>query len=172
LKEMMFVAISKDGGQVRAHSEGLGRGSEFTVELPLALGRPVEDARPPGPAALSRGRRILVVDDNADARESMGELLGMLGFNVIVASDGPEALGLASVTPPDIAILDVGLPVMDGYALARRLRGLEGANPALHLIALTGYGQDDDRRRSWEAGFQLHLVKPVDLGALTKALES
>jgi signal transduction histidine kinase len=160
------------GGQVRAHSEGLGRGSEFIVELPL-VEREAEDAPPPSawPAAPSRTRRVLVVDDNGDARDSIGEFLSILGFSVIVASDGREALRLASATPPDIAILDVGLPVMDGYALARRLRELPGANPALHLIALTGYGQDEDHRRSYEAGFQIHLVKPIGLEELTKALE-
>jgi signal transduction histidine kinase len=166
--------VNLHGGQVRAHSAGLGLGSEFIVELPRLVARAAEAAPPPPPkpSPPSRGRRVLVVDDNGDVRDSIGDLLSMLGFSVSVASDGPEALGLAAVTPPDIAILDVGLPVMDGYALAGRLRALHSAKPELHLIALTGYGQDEDRRRSFEAGFQLHLVKPVDIGTLTNALES
>jgi CheY-like chemotaxis protein len=111
---------------------------------------------------------VLVVDDNEDAAFLFSEALRKLGHTVEVAHDGPSALTVARVHPPEIAFLDIGLPVMDGYELGRRLR--EIAEPAPKLVAITGYGHRSDRDRSREAGFDLHLVKPVDLTTIQDAL--
>jgi CheY-like chemotaxis protein len=111
------------------------------------------------------------VDDNPDAAEIMARGLRRLGYEVRVANDGPTALAVASNLVPEIAVLDIGLPVMDGYELARRLRRLAGLS-RLRLIAVTGYGQISDRMRSRAAGFDAHLVKPVSLEDLAEALES
>ncbi len=160
-------------GSVTAHSEGQGRGSEFVVRLPLHV---VDEAAvTPRPAETSFGdlsgsaegarQRVLVVDDNEDAAYLLGVALTTLGYEVAVAHDGPEALRCAEAAPPDAAVLDIGLPVMDGYELAARLRALPGLS-ALPLVAITGYGQDTDRCSSREAGFAEHLVKPVDIRAV------
>jgi CheY-like chemotaxis protein len=153
---------------VSAASEGVGRGSEFTIELP-ALPHPVTreaEARPPaaGKPVPHRGR-ILVVDDNADAAATLGDALEHVGYQVAVAHDGPSALRIAAEFEPDVALLDLGLPVMDGYELAEHLHAQRhGDRP--HLVAVTGYGQDADRRSSARAGFERHLVKPIDLDVL------
>ena len=115
---------------------------------------------PRSATALQRILRVLVVDDNVDAAQLLFEALGMLGYTACIAHDGPSGLQAAIEFKPDVAFLDIGLPVMDGYELARRLRDWSSA---VHLIAITGYGQDSDRRRSREAGFEQHLVKPLDL---------
>ena len=161
-------------GEVRAESAGKGQGSSFIVTLPLlpdaAIGAAsqavVKDASPfdewPGP---EDGRKILLVDDNEDAAELVAEGLRLLGHRVVLAHDGPTALSLALQMRPEIALLDIGLPVMDGYELARRLRQADGEGH-LRLVAMTGYGQESDRVRAREAGFDVHLVKPVTLEAL------
>jgi CheY-like chemotaxis protein len=113
-------------------------------------------------------KRILIVDDNQDAADLLAEAVSSLGHEVAIARDGPTALAAAQAFHPEIALLDLGLPVMDGYELARRLRAL--GRPELRLVAITGYGQDSDRRRSLEAGFEQHLVKPLDLGYLERLL--
>jgi signal transduction histidine kinase len=164
-------------GRVWASSEGPGTGSEFVVELPLVPGlragqrtparrREAKAADPTG----ERPARILIVDDNQDALESLAEFLTELGHEVRTAHDGPSALEAAGVFRPTICLVDIGLPVMDGYEVARRLRQLEGLPGNVRLMALTGYGQEADRRRSKEAGFDGHLVKPVDLEVLAKSL--
>ena len=146
-------------------SPGPGKGSIFTVRLPIApeLGAP-DGAAAPGKEAIrvvpDRGLRILVVDDNVDAAESIAEVLELLGNTVRVAHDGPEALRLARESVPDLALLDIGLPVIDGYELAQRLRS---EHPALRLVAVSGYGQDGDRAAALRAGFSRHLVKPVSI---------
>jgi PAS domain S-box-containing protein len=157
---LVRTLVELHGGSVTAHSAGPGRGSEFVVHLPLAGVVPAvaSEATPSAPIEIS-GRRVLIVDDNADVVEVMAELLRLTGYQVAVALDAPEALRIAGRFQPEVAVLDIGLPVMDGYELARRLR-LE--NPALRLVAVTGYGQAEDRERSRAAGFQEHLVKPVD----------
>ncbi|NVB81679.1 MAG: GAF domain-containing protein [Kofleriaceae bacterium] len=155
--------VALHGGSVSAHSDGAGKGSRFTVSLPLAAAEPAIAPRTiafvaDGPTA--SGRRILLVDDNEDAAEMLADILRDAGHEVLVAHDGPSALDAASTFTPHVAILDIGLPVMDGYDLARRLRAMLSSPP--RFVALTGYGQEHDRRKSSEAGFDAHLVKPVD----------
>jgi PAS domain S-box-containing protein len=163
------------GGSVNARSEGLGCGSEFTVRLPAAIPpplsarTPVRSERPQIPSG--RAHRVLVVDDNRDGAEMISDLLAGVGHDVQVANDPSQALSLIDTFHPQIAILDIGLPVMDGYMLAQELKARLG-NAAPILIALTGYGQDQDRRRSQEAGFSVHLVKPVEAATLVHILES
>jgi PAS domain S-box-containing protein len=165
--------VQMHGGRVDVRSDGPGRGSEFVVRLPLAGGPPEAGtgAGPtPGTATLAP-KRILVVDDNHDQAESLGTLLRLLGHEVRVAENGPDGLQAAADFGPDVALVDIGLPGMNGYEVARRIR----EQPQLHglvLVAQTGWGQDDDRRRSGEAGFDHHLVKPVDLGAIQELLRS
>jgi CheY-like chemotaxis protein len=162
--------VERHGGRVSAHSEGPDRGSEFVVALPLLehadAGERVSDAaRPPAAAAAPLAARVLIVDDNHDAAEMVATALAIRGFDTRVAHEGVEALRIAEEYRPDVAFLDVGLPVMDGYELAARLRAIPALD-RIRLIAVTGYGQESDRRRSAEAGFHHHLVKPVDLDAL------
>ena len=151
------------GGSVTATSEGPGKGSEFTVRLPAATkpGRSPADRGRRRRSAGGEASRILVVDDNVDTARGMARLLKLLGHDVQTAHDGPSALDAARTLRPEFVLLDIGLPGMDGYEVARRLRRggvLQGAV----IIAVSGYGQDEDRRRSREAGFDHHLVKPVD----------
>jgi signal transduction histidine kinase len=163
------------GGSVEAHSEGRNRGSHFTVRLPLSAGAlRSADAAPAAPTAVRSagdGPSVLIVDDNADAATMLAEYIQSLGYRVRTAYDGPAALKLAVEAPPDMALLDIGLPVMDGYELAVRLRQLPHSG-ALKLIAVTGYGQAADRERSRANGFDAHLVKPVDLDALADLLDT
>jgi signal transduction histidine kinase len=161
--------VDLHGGHVRAFSDGAQQGSRFVVELPA-----VEPTRTANavttvgkPAGLVGSARVLVVDDNSDAGELMGELLAGQGHLVRVAHSGPEALRLLETFTPDAALLDIGLPVMDGYELAAALRG---ELPKIRLIALTGYGSSNDRQRSREAGFDAHLTKPVSLSTVTDTL--
>jgi PAS domain S-box-containing protein len=161
------------GGTVAATSDGPGLGSEFTVRLPAST-RPVVEARPAARSAVVRARaprRVLVVDDNRDAAEMIAEVLSAAGHDVRVANDPAQALREADTFHPQVAILDIGLPVMDGYALGGELRERPGRTPPT-LIALTGYGQWQDRRRSQEAGFALHLVKPIDANMLVHMLDA
>lgn len=170
--------IERHGGSVQARSEGLGRGSEFIVRLPraarsLELTDPL--AAPANVPDASAGRngepRILVVDDNEDAAEMLVSALTRKGYETRVAYDAPTALRVASAFSPDIAFLDIGLPVMDGYELASHLRRIPGLS-RLRLIAVTGYGQESDHRKTREAGFQRHLVKPVDVAAIEAIVTS
>jgi signal transduction histidine kinase/CheY-like chemotaxis protein len=159
------------GGRVEAHSAGPGRGSEFVVRWPLPAEEAPEGAPAPaaGPPATERAVRALLVDDNADAADTLALLLRLWGHEVTVAHDGPAALRAAEAQRPEVCLLDIGLPGMDGYELARRLRARPGLARAV-LVALTGWGQEEDRRRAREAGFDHHLVKPVELSALRELL--
>ena len=162
--------VALHGGTVSAHSAGLGRGSTFIVELAAAEPEHVVAREVPAPRAVHKsGQRILIVDDNADAATLLCDALRAYGHDVQVAHDGPQALAIIGKFRPHAAVLDIGLPVMDGYELARQMRasGLRECE----FVALTGYGQEEDRARSLEAGFAVHLVKPVDIGRLTKALD-
>jgi len=160
------------GGTVSGHSEGAGRGSEFTVRLPAMAPTVtvVSAGRAAGPVLVAgRRKRVLVVDDNRDAADLIGLFLENAGHEVRVAHDPLQALASADAFRPQVAIVDIGLPVMDGYALGRELRARLGdATPT--LIALTGYGQPQDQLRSEEAGFSRHLVKPVSAETLMKVL--
>nr|WP_255672032.1 response regulator [Corallococcus sp. AS-1-6] len=160
--------VEEHGGHVEAFSEGPGRGSTFTVTLSLLT----DDVRPEAPLERiepSRGEwRILLVDDNPDAREGLCEMLQMWGHTVAVAADGAEALRMATPGTYDVIILDIGLPGLDGFQVARELRGRMVSDA--HIIALTGYGTPEDRARSEDAGFDLHLVKPVELVEISRVL--
>jgi len=158
-------------GTVEAHSDGLGQGSEFVVRVPLiAETRREPDEKDTGdrkPEIASSGRRLLVVDDNEDSAVSLAMLLRLQGHDVRVAYSGAAALDLAASYRPDMILLDIGMPGMDGYEVARRLRQTPDLKHIV-LAALTGWGQQADRCRTAEAGFDHHLVKPVE----SKALEA
>jgi PAS domain S-box-containing protein len=153
------------GGSVSAHSEGLGKGSEFVVCLPRTPPSVPEAPAPGRPEPTTQAgsvvRRVLVVDDNHDAAETLAELLRMLGNQVAVVHDGNAALSSAPVFKPDVILLDIGLPDINGYEVAQRLRQIQGMRQP-RLIALTGWGQHEDKRRAAEAGFDDHWTKPVD----------
>jgi CheY-like chemotaxis protein len=156
------------GGSLHARSEGPGLGSEFTLKLPLALSAPAAEAAAPAPGSQAVGLRVLVVDDNADARESLAMLLRCLGAVVQVAADGPHGLDAHAEQRFDVILLDIGMPVMGGLEVARRIRAAGGRQPI--LVALTGWGQPEDRDRSRDAGFDHHLLKPVELDVLQELL--
>jgi len=158
------------GGSVEAESDGLGKGSRFTVRLPLGSAASVAAGKAHEHRRLSP-QRVLVVDDNRDAAVSLGMLLGSLGADVRVAHDGPSALSEFDAHRPAIVLLDIGMPGMDGYDVARAIRNrADGAR--VPLVALTGWGQADDRDRAAEAGFDHHLVKPADIGTLQALMAS
>jgi len=182
------------GGRVAAASEGLGKGSEFSVHLPIGMGAegtevdegegegegdgagtdaavgqrpgPSEEVASPPPG---RARRVLIVEDQTDGAEMLATLLGYWGHRVEVVPDGVRALETVEANPPEVILMDLGLPRMDGYEVARRIRARHGDGSPV-LIALTGYGQEEARRRSSEAGFDLHLVKPVNPDELSRLL--
>jgi PAS domain S-box-containing protein len=167
--------IEMHGGKIEAHSAGLGKGSEFVTRLPALAETATESApkpaeKPPAPSAYGP-RRLLVVDDNVDSAESMAVLLRFYGHEVRLAHDGEAALEEARAFRPDVMFLDLNLPKIDGYEVARRLR-LEPAMSGMTLVAMTGYGQEEERRRTREAGFHSHLVKPVDFDMLQDLLSS
>ena len=154
--------VTLHGGTVRACSEGEGRGSEFIVEMPVAASR--EDAvAPRGPGATTPvgSRRVLVADDNRDAADTLGLLLELYGHEVRIAHSGIAALEVAQSFRPNVALLDIAMPDLSGYEVARNLR-VAASCPGIVLIALTGYGQDGDKERAQQAGFDHHLTKPVD----------
>jgi len=165
--------VQMHGGSVEARSAGEGQGSSFVVRLPLAAAAvsaapdvEAADAVPP-----PQPRRILVVDDNRDAAASLAMLLDIDGHQTSTANDGAAALAAIRERRPDLVLLDIGLPLLNGYEVCRRVRAEPWGNEVT-LIALTGWGQDEDRERSRAAGFDGHLVKPVDLGALSNLLRS
>jgi PAS domain S-box-containing protein len=160
------------GGTLEAHSAGRGKGSDFTLRLPLSQPQAGRDADAPRAApARPIPRRILVVDDNRDAAESLAMILGAFGAETRVAFSGPEAIGALESFAADVALLDIGMPDMDGYETARRVRA-RFADRGIALVALTGWGQEQDRRRSREAGFAHHIVKPPEIEALRDLLAS
>jgi CheY-like chemotaxis protein len=157
-------------GRIEAASEGPGRGSVFTVRFPLRPAPSEAAAAPPRAGEARARRRVLIVEDNDDAREMLRHLLERTGHEVHEAPDGLTGLDRALALRPDAAVIDIGLPGLDGYQVARRVRAAGLAD--ILLIAVTGYGQAGDRQRSGEAGFDAHLTKPVDPLALESLLEN
>jgi CheY-like chemotaxis protein len=170
---LVRALVELHAGEIRAASKGQDQGSEFIVRLPLLVSdAPVADAAQATTkreAPMQVRRNILIADDNQDALESLALMLRMEGHEVVCASDGEEALALAGQRRPEIVVLDVGMPKLDGCEVARRIRAEAWGRGAI-LVALTGWGQDVDRRRSREAGFDMHLVKPVDPATLCDML--
>jgi PAS domain S-box-containing protein len=163
--------VEMHGGTVEAHSAGLGHGSEFVVRLPITHEAPQPQPRTPADetCATRMARRVLVVDDNRDAAESLALLLKLSGHDAYIAHDGLEAVAKAIQLSPDLILLDIGLPKINGYEAARRIREqARGKSPV--LVALTGWGQDADRQRSRDAGFDAHIVKPIDAQVLANLL--
>jgi signal transduction histidine kinase len=157
------------GGDVEAASEGLGKGAEFTIRLPAATSLTPDRPEPARPETEEEMRRILVIEDNRDAAESTQRLLSLTGHEVRTAASGREGLETARSFRPQIILCDIGLPGMDGYEVARAIRQDMDLSE-VYIIALTGYGRDEDQIRAYEAGFDLHLTKPVDLQVLRRAL--
>jgi CheY-like chemotaxis protein len=164
-------------GSISAQSPGHGQGSTFTVRLPIVA--PAAEGHSANPSVLPSGdnrlagphRRILVVDDNVDSAKTMSLMLGVLGNEVATAYDGLQALEEVARFHPDVILMDVGMPHLNGYEAARRIRESSACN-GLKIVALTGWGQETDRQKSFEAGCDAHLVKPVSLDDLNKLLNS
>jgi CheY-like chemotaxis protein len=159
--------VALHGGSVGVHSAGVGQGSVFSIRLPLAAAAApvVPDLSPQ--VAIAASRHVLVVDDNVEAAEMIADLLQMRGHVVTVVHHPEDALAQVTQRPPEVALLDIGLPQMSGYELATRVRALV---PQCRLIALSGYGQDNDRERATAAGFDAYLVKPISIDALLALL--
>ncbi|HYC48592.1 MAG TPA: ATP-binding protein [Burkholderiales bacterium] len=165
--------VELHGGSVRVSSAGRDRGSRFTVELPRVEAGRAMTARPAQDARAAPSRRVLVIEDNPDVRESLGLLLRQWGHGIDYADSGPSGLQRADLLRPDVALIDIGLPGLNGYELAQRIRGLDRDWARdVKLIALTGYGRDDDRRKALDSGFNCHLVKPVDPEVLAEVLRA
>jgi CheY-like chemotaxis protein len=162
--------VELHGGAVAVWSAGPGQGSEFTVRLPAVAAPAAEAARgEEATRATVVPRRVLVVEDSPDARQSLRLLLEMAGHHVETSEDGPSGLAKLGAFRPDVALIDLGLPGMDGYAVARELRRRPDTR-AIRLVAVTGYGQAEDRRRALAAGFDQHVTKPVDATMLDELL--
>lgn len=163
--------VSLHGGSVRAESEGLGKGSTFIVRLPHAYRARPSQAPKPRHVPLAGGKRdVLIVEDNEDSRELLAAMLKRRGHRVAAAPDGLTGVEVALARQPEVVLVDIGLPGLDGYAVARRIRSALGG--AVYLVALTGYGQPEDRQRALAAGFDVHLTKPVDLRVLQELLNA
>jgi CheY-like chemotaxis protein len=162
--------VEMHGGTISAHSDGVGQGSEFVVELPIAVSsiKPASAARR---SSWPPGKRVVVIEDNADGREMLELLLQQAGYQVFSAGDGSSGLELIERERPQIAIVDIGLPTMNGFEIAKALR----ARPEyqdLYLVALTGYGQPSDHEAALSAGFDEHLVKPLDPNELNRLMNT
>jgi signal transduction histidine kinase len=171
---LVKTVVSLHGGSVSAASDGIGRGSEFSMRLPCLL-QELDGYRPSEEGEFAEvpecpPLRILVVDDSRDSADSLSRLLQLAGHEVLTAHEAEQALHLAATAQPAVVLLDIGLPGMDGYEVARRIRAVVARPP--FLVALTGYGQPEDRQQATEAGFDAHLVKPVDPPELTRVLAS
>jgi signal transduction histidine kinase len=164
--------IEMHGGKVEGHSEGLGKGSEFVLRLPLRTDLRVAEVKAERPLPIVPShRRVLVVDDNRDAAQTLAVMLRLSGGEVETAHDGPAALKIAEVFRPDVVLLDIGMTGMNGFEVARTIRSRPWGSGVV-LVAQTGWGQDEDRRRAREAGFDAHLTKPVDQATLMKIMQS
>jgi CheY-like chemotaxis protein len=166
---LVHALVTLHGGSVHARSPGHGRGSEFEVRLPLGAVVPAAPAPPAdADAGRPRARHVLIIEDDRDARELMRLVLELDGHRVSTAADGAGGVREAGAAAPDIVLVDIGLPAMDGYEVARSIRKRLGA--AVRIVALTGYGDPEARRRSRDAGFDEHVVKPVDPDELRRLL--
>ena len=164
--------VELHGGTVEARSEGHGKGSEFVVRIPVGDARHAQvDAAKPEPAQCARKLRILVADDNADAAETCAMLLELWGHEVAVVHAGNEAVAVAETFKPQVALLDIGMPGLNGYQVAEQLRAAPWGRHAT-LVAVTGWGQEEDRQHALAAGFDHHLTKPMDPRMLQPLLES
>lgn len=167
--------VELHGGRVSAHSDGPGKGSEFVVHLPATKPSSASVSSPGAAAPGGAGEpaatpcRILIIEDNSDACETLSLLLRMLGHHIEAAATGPDGIARALVSRPQVVLIDLGLPGLDGFEVARQIRAALGEG--VRLLALSGYTQDDDRRRAYEAGFDAHLPKPVELEDLNRALK-
>jgi CheY-like chemotaxis protein len=160
------------GGRVEARSEGLGKGSEFVVHLPVLDASPSLEAPAPIEVGKARAaRRLLIVDDLRDSADSLAMLMRIMGHEAHTAYDGEEAMARAAQLQPEVVVLDIGMPKPDGFDVCRHIREQPWGKGAV-LIALTGWGREDDRRRTEDAGFNHHMVKPVDASALVALLSS
>jgi CheY-like chemotaxis protein len=168
---LVLHLVDMHGGSVTARSDGIGRGSEFVVRLPIAaaLATPSHANSGNKKARPTSSRRILVVDDNRDAATSLTMLLKIAGHETQAAHDGLEAVDVAETFRPDVVLVDISLPRMNGFDVCRRIRQQPWGKD-MTLVALTGWGQNEDRQMSKEAGFDHHLVKPVDFNALMETL--
>jgi CheY-like chemotaxis protein len=168
--------VESHGGSLSVSSESIGQGSEFVIHLAVAETRPSNTAEPDEPAALPESfnagaRRVLIVDDNEDTAEMLAELLQHEGYVVRYVYDAPSALDVVRDFSPNVILIDIGLPVMNGYELAHRLRNMPELASST-LVALTGYDQEGDRRRALQAGFDEYLVKPLDFSQLWRVLQA
>jgi CheY-like chemotaxis protein/two-component sensor histidine kinase len=163
--------VEMHGGRVEVHSGGVGQGSEFIVRLPLPFDPAPLTALPTADDKTGGAkRRVLVVDDNRDSAASLAMMLSLVGHDTRTAHDGLAAVELAEAFRPDVVLLDIGLPNLNGYETCRRIRQ-QAWGKGIFIVAVTGWGQEDDRRRAQEAGFDKHLVKPVDFAILEKLLD-
>jgi CheY-like chemotaxis protein len=161
--------VALHGGEVAASSQGAGRGTEFVVTLPLAPGRAEAPRDASHDAAAARARRVLVIDDNRDAAESLAELVSLFGHTARVAYDALDGLASAKADLPDVVLCDIGLPGMDGYEFARQFRATASQH-GIRLVAVSGYAQPEDVARALEAGFDAHVAKPPDPEQLGRLL--
>jgi CheY-like chemotaxis protein len=152
--------IELHGGRIEAHSDGLGTGTTFTVRLPVMAGAVYREPLPAPPPEMAASCRVLVAEDIPDAAEMLRMMLEIMGHDVRVAADGVQAVAIAEQFDPQVAFLDIGMPRMDGYEAARRIRAVLGSR--VFLVALTGWGQTDDERRAYAAGFDRHVTKPAE----------
>jgi two-component system CheB/CheR fusion protein len=157
--------VNLHGGSIQAYSGGLGKGTEFLVRLPILTGEIVVESDPTVSTKPQRALKMLIVDDNEDSAETMAMLQELYGHRTMVAHTGPKAITAALEFLPDVVLLDIGLPEMDGFQVARKLRTIPEIQDAF-LVALTGYGTDEDRVKAKEAGFDEHLAKPANLELL------
>jgi CheY-like chemotaxis protein len=162
---LVKTLVEMHDGSIEARSDGPGKGSDFIVRLPISRAKP--NGKPLSTEQRRRRREILVVDDDDDTCQTLRMMLELLGHEISVAHDANGALAVASQRCPDLVLLDIGLPGIDGYEIARRLRRMPECS-SVRVAALTGYGRTEDRLRAMEAGFDAYLVKPVDFDALTR----